>query len=75
MLTLQLAAEQDLTLILVTHAIEEAAIMGRKIFLLKEAPNSRPLIIDNPNAGQGAYRETAGYHQMCRQLRASMETL
>ncbi|HZD58290.1 MAG TPA: ATP-binding cassette domain-containing protein [Anaerolineales bacterium] len=75
MLTLELAAEQDLTLILVTHAIEEAAIMGRKILLLKETPNSRPLIIDNPNAGQGAYRETAGYHQMCRQLRVSMETL
>lgn len=75
MLTLELATEQGLTLILVTHAIEEAAIMGRKILLLNEPPNSQPLIIDNPNAGQGAYRETVGYHQMCRQLRASMETL
>lgn len=75
MLTLELAAEQGLTLILVTHAIEEAAIMGRKILLLNRPPNTEPLIIENPSAGEGKFRETVKYHEMCRELRASMETL
>ena len=38
-LTLELAAEQGLTLVLVTHSIEEAALLGRKILLLHEPPN------------------------------------
>ena len=75
MLTLELAAEQGLTLILVTHAIEEAAIMGRKILLLNRPPNTEPLIIENPSAGEGIFRETVEYHEMCRELRASMEML
>ena len=36
-LTLELQAEQGLTLVIVTHAIEEAAFIGRKILLLVTA--------------------------------------
>ena len=38
-LTLELATEQGLTLVLVTHSIEEAALLGRTILLLNEPPN------------------------------------
>ena len=34
-LTLELQAEQNLTLLIVTHIIEEAAILGKKILLLR----------------------------------------
>jgi ABC-type nitrate/sulfonate/bicarbonate transport system ATPase subunit len=37
-LTLELCAEQSLTLVIVTHAIEEAVSLGRKILLLTHNP-------------------------------------
>jgi len=37
-LTLELCAEGGITLVIVTHNIEEAAAMGRKILLLREPP-------------------------------------
>jgi len=39
-LTMEIQAEQNLTLVLVTHAIEEAAFLGRKILLLGPSPNT-----------------------------------
>src|SRR5512139_329367 len=55
-LTLSLCAEQNLTLVIVTHAIEEAAVLGGKILLLGEPPNRAARIFDNPCAGQDGYR-------------------
>lgn len=64
-LTLNLCAEQNLTLVIVTHAIEEAVGLGRKILLLAEAPNKTPRIFDNPRAGQSGYRSSPEYHALC----------
>ena len=72
-LTLELLPEQQLTLVLVTHAIEEAAVMGRKILLLKRPPNTAALVVENPNAHQPGYRETAQYQRLCRELRERLE--
>ncbi|GAB4494989.1 MAG: ABC transporter ATP-binding protein [Anaerolineales bacterium] len=68
-LTLELTAEQGLTLVIVTHAIEEAALLGRKILLLNEPPNRVAHIIENPAATGAAYRESAEYAALCRALR------
>lgn len=73
-LTLELAAEQNLTLVIVTHAIEEAALLGRKILLLNEPPNRAAHILENPGAGKPGYRESTGYAALCRALREKMET-
>jgi len=73
-LILELQAEQHLTLIIVTHAIEEAAVLGRKVLLLGLPPNTRAVVVDNPRAGQPGYRETGEYLEMCRQLRARLES-
>ena len=64
-LTLSLCAEQNLTLVIVTHAIEEAAALGRKILLLSEAPNQSGRIFENPNAGSSEYRSSSAYHELC----------
>jgi NitT/TauT family transport system ATP-binding protein len=64
-LTLSLCAEQNLTLVIVTHAIEEAAALGRKILLLSEAPNQSGRIFENPNAGLSDYRSSPAYHELC----------
>lgn len=72
-LTLELWAEQNLTLVIVTHNIEEAAILGQKILLLGQPPNTQADIIDNPGAEAIDFRETAEYTAMCRELRHRME--
>jgi NitT/TauT family transport system ATP-binding protein len=68
-LTLELQAEQDLTLVIVTHAIEEAAVMGRKILLLGTPPNREAQVIENPGAALPRFRETADYLALCKELR------
>jgi NitT/TauT family transport system ATP-binding protein len=72
-LTLALCAEQNLTLVMVTHAIEEAAIMGRKILLLGNPPNVSARVIENPRADAKGFRDSAAYLDLCRSLRAAME--
>jgi len=67
-LTLSLCAEQNLTLVIVTHAIEEAAALGKKILLLGVPPNQSPRIFENPDAGQDGYRSSRDYHQLCELL-------
>jgi ABC-type nitrate/sulfonate/bicarbonate transport system ATPase subunit len=63
-LTLSLCAEQNLTLVIVTHAIEEAVALGKKILLLGEAPNRSGRVFENPNAGQPGYRSSLAYHEL-----------
>ncbi len=75
-LALELRAEQKLTTVVVTHSIEEAAILGPKILLFGnghgQGPGRGMEWIDNPSAGQAAYRGSADYHAMCDQLRERM---
>jgi len=72
-LVLELWRETGLTLVTVTHAIEEAAILGQRILLLNLPPNIRPLVIENPNILQPGYRESDEYVTLCRSLRSLME--
>lgn len=71
-LTLELCREQGITLIMVTHAIEEAAVMGKKILLLSRPPNANPRIIENWGAGNAEYRGTNEYLEMCKALRREL---
>lgn len=77
-LTLELAAEQNLTLVIVTHAIEEAAFMGRNILILERAPKgpgqTNSLVLDNPQAGTPGYRQSKEYLELCQTLRERMES-
>jgi NitT/TauT family transport system ATP-binding protein len=63
-LTWNLCAEQNLTLVIVTHAIEEAVALGQKILLLDESPNRNGRIFENPNAGQNEFQNSSGYHEL-----------
>ena len=71
-LTLDLCSETGVTVVLVTHSIEEAAFMGQKIMLLTEPPNHAPLLLDNPHPAGATYRHTAAYQAMCKQLREAL---
>ncbi len=47
-ITLRLVCEDGLTLIFVTHSVEEAVLMGKNILLFKETPLIKAEIIENP---------------------------
>jgi NitT/TauT family transport system ATP-binding protein len=68
-LTLSLLAEFGMTLILVTHSIEEAATMGEKILILKEPPNMEAFIVDNPITCKDNYRNSISFKDTCNNLR------
>ncbi|MFC2042646.1 ABC transporter ATP-binding protein [Chloroflexota bacterium] len=71
--TMELWQEQNLTLVLVTHAIEEAAVLGQKILLLGHPPNSSTVILDNLGAARPSFRDTSEYIALTRHLREKME--
>ena len=72
-LTNELCIEQKLTLIIVTHAIEEAAIIGEKILVLSNPPNIKPVIIDNSGVFINNYRNSIEYQNICRRIRGLLE--
>ena len=74
-LTLELWGEQQLTMVTVTHAIEEAAILGQKILILEQPPNTTPQIVDNPEFNQVGFRNSNTYHNLTRDLRSRMDLL
>jgi len=55
-LTLELQAEQRLTTLVVTHNIEEALIVGRKILVLGRPPHRKAVIVGNPARPQPGRR-------------------
>jgi len=63
-LTLSLCEEHKLTFVIVTHAIEEAVSLGRKILLL----DSSPRVFENPQAGQANHRNSQEYNELCNLL-------
>lgn len=71
-LTLELCGEHGITLVIVTHNIEEAAAMGRKVLLLSTPPNRQARIFENPSAGQAGHRESKEYQALCQTLRREL---
>ena len=69
-LTLSLCKEQNLTLVIVTHAIEEAIALGSKILLL----DSSPRIFENPHAGETGQRNNQEYLELRELLRKEMRS-
>lgn len=72
-LTLELQTENRLTLVIVTHAIEEAVVLGKKILLLGAPPNTQLNIISNPGSGFSGYRNSSDYLALCQELRSRLE--
>lgn len=72
-LTLSLCAEKGLTLVAVTHAIEEAVVLGERILLLDTSPNRTVRVFDNPAAGSKNYWGNKSYQELCSLLRKEMQ--
>jgi ABC-type nitrate/sulfonate/bicarbonate transport system ATPase subunit len=72
-LTLELQTEQNLTLLIVTHAIEEALSLGRRILLLGRPPNRQAVILENPEAGEPGYGNSPRFLSLGQELRSRLE--
>ena len=72
-LILDLQAEQQMTIIAVTHTIEEAAFLGNQIMVLGQPPHTKPRVYDNPEAGTRGYRGSPAYQSTCSRLREMLE--
>ena len=72
-LTLDIQREQNLTLAIVTHSIEEAAVIGEKILLVNTIPYENPVVLENPGIYQNNYRNSNDYLLMTQKLRLLLE--
>lgn len=72
-LTMTLWERVTSTIILVTHNIEEAVLLGKRIMVLTHPPNTEPIIIENPGSGYSEYRKMPDFTERCQQLRELVE--
>jgi NitT/TauT family transport system ATP-binding protein len=62
-----------LTVILVTHSIEEAAFLGRRIAVMGMNPGRIVATVDNEGMGDAGYRNTPGFYTQCSRLRGLLK--
>ncbi len=72
---INLHQESNITRIIVTHDIEVAVVMGKKILTLREGFNQTPLILENDCAAIIDNRNQAAFHDKCDELRKLLGTL
>jgi NitT/TauT family transport system ATP-binding protein len=67
--------ESNITCILVTHDIEAAVVMGKKILALREGFNHKPLIVENSCAEIIDSRSQPAFLDQCAELRKTLGAL
>lgn len=70
---LQLWQEQGMTILLVTHNIEEAAYLGQRIFVMSPSPGTIIDTVVNISAGSQTFRGQREYYDLCHRLRTSLK--
>lgn len=63
----------DKTMVFVTHSIEEAVFLGRRVMVLGERPCSIRTIIDNPGVVSQGYRSDDRYFETCKAIREVLD--
>jgi NitT/TauT family transport system ATP-binding protein len=72
---LEIKGQRDLTMVTVTHSIEEAVFLGDSIMVLGGSPCRIKTSIANPGAGAQDYRNHDEFFRVCRQVRQAVEAL
>lgn len=67
-LLLKLCEQLKMTLLMVTHSIEEAVFLGQRILVFADG-ETQPVLLDNPQSANEAYRQTEAFYQHCADLR------
>uniref|UniRef100_A0A7C2E1Y3 ABC transporter ATP-binding protein n=1 Tax=Ammonifex degensii TaxID=42838 RepID=A0A7C2E1Y3_9THEO len=69
----EVAESRGLTVVLVTHDIEEAAYLGRRVIVFTPRPGCVSGVYENPLAGSPGYRKTPEFYRFCTELRSALE--
>ncbi len=68
-LLLEMWRQRGHTVLLVTHSIEEAVFLGRRVVVLSPRPGRVAAIVDNPGMGEEGFRDTPAFLERCVELR------
>jgi NitT/TauT family transport system ATP-binding protein len=68
-LLLTLWRDRRHTAVLVTHSIEEAVYLGRRVIVMTPRPGRVACIVDNPEVGDPSYRASEVFYERCAHLR------
>jgi NitT/TauT family transport system ATP-binding protein len=68
-LLLDIWRQRGHTSILVTHSIEEAIFLGRRVVVLTPRPGRVAAIVENPDMGDAGFRDTPAFYERCAELR------
>jgi NitT/TauT family transport system ATP-binding protein len=60
-------------MVIVTHDIQEAVGLGRKVLIMAGAPGAIVSCVENPSAGRSGYRDTEEFYIMCERVRRELE--
>ena len=71
---LALWRERAHTQVLVTHSIEEAVYLGRRVLVFSDRPATLVAAIDNPGMGSPGWRASAEYATKCQEIRDAMRS-
>jgi NitT/TauT family transport system ATP-binding protein len=72
---LMIFRQRRFSYIIVTHNIEEAVFLGKRIIVLSNGAPSINKIIDNPGMGEKDYRNKPEFFDLTKQLRTILEEL
>ncbi|QJB54938.1 ABC transporter ATP-binding protein [Pseudodesulfovibrio sp. zrk46] len=61
--------------VLVTHSLEEAVVLGKKIMVMSGRPARPVKVFDNPGFGNEAIRDTPECFELLKELRHTVEAL
>lgn len=61
--------------VLVTHSLEEAVVLGRRIMVMSSRPARPVAVFDNPGFGDASIRDTEACFRLLRELRHTVEAL
>lgn len=70
---LEVWLNRNVSVVMVTHSIEEAVFLGQKILVMSGRPGRISATLENPLAGSKDYRKREEFHARCNLLRSLLE--